>query len=313
MTKQLPKLDWFDLKKYDATSQFDVIDWYYFMNKRYFLKNLLAEKIESSTPSAIIKEEIRNLLLSQGIKMLKESPLFRDDTDIDLAVVASVRDAYVSDLYSMEFDPQDIERIQSNDDSARGGLLLRDYKLKYSDSDEEVSIDELLSISPLNDVVVEKYLLPPGVSDKAMLSIDILAPDEQLIEDFTNWLNGYRARTLLVSDAKKYSEPVMKSWSKIQLLAYLDIKLVSKHEDIRLTNEQIVGLLYPTPDDKTDIRTIKKYEKLLMGDWGMKALRKQAESFKREKLITILLHQRKPALKQAISSHKTINKVYDKK
>jgi len=80
--------------------------------------------------------------------------------------------------------------------------------------------------------------------DKANVTIDIFATDEQIKQDFNHWLKFHRKKWNLENKKLAFSQENFTKWIKWRLIPYLDLKLISIYENKELSLVDIAGLLY---------------------------------------------------------------------
>ncbi|HEY5138108.1 MAG TPA: DUF6387 family protein, partial [Methylococcales bacterium] len=81
--------------------------------------------------------------------------------------------------------------------------------------------------------------------DRADLTIDIGASDEQLMNDFSQWLKNHRTITKHKVREKRFTSKDFEKWRNNKVLPYLDLTLIANAEDKQLTQNTVGRLLFP--------------------------------------------------------------------
>lgn len=93
---------------------------------------------------------------------------------------------------------------------------------------------------------------------KAVLSVDLHATDEHIIQDFKNWLSDTR-NTLAKASAKRiFSSLDFAEWGEYKILPYLDLKIWSIYSGSKITQAMIGNAIFP---DELDVDTTERIRK----------------------------------------------------
>lgn len=108
-----------------------------------------------------------------------------------------------------------------------------------------------------------------GLNQRVWAEIDVNTPDDILIDAFKNWLSEVRKAPCFNDKDIPYhlfSDGVVKAshinkWHSLRVLAYLDLKIISRITHTKLTLKNIADIVYP---DQYDIDTTEKVRKTLI-------------------------------------------------
>jgi len=123
------------------------------------------------------------------------------------------------------------------------------------------------SVNPLQvDDVIDRHLkLIPKLQVEAgkvtLLNVNLYESDAVLIEDFKQWLQFEREKKEVEPLRNHYSDARIRRWHQFRVLAYLDISLWHKLNDITCTNGQMALLLYPDDTSGIGAERIRKTTK----------------------------------------------------
>lgn len=118
--------------------------------------------------------------------------------------------------------------------------LLYDSKI-FGDAPEYIYDQSTLS-KPIDELVYENWGDTHDVGFRH-LAIDIFAADEQIIEDFSNWLSNIRHKYNRYSIKKVFTERDKKSWINNRLIQFIDLKLITAYDDMCLTDHEMGDVL----------------------------------------------------------------------
>jgi hypothetical protein len=102
-----------------------------------------------------------------------------------------------------------------------------------------------------NDVPFDILLkeTAPSFAQYAHVRIDLNASDQQLKDDFDYWLKNYRNATEIYSNRKYFSQSDLKRWFEFCAIPYLDLLLIAKIEDKKITQHRLANLIFPNEFD----------------------------------------------------------------
>lgn len=208
---------WFDLRKYDAVEGFDISDWYFQLEKRQTIQLFAKENQDLMDRVHISRWKVINNNTKKYIASIKENPVL--DVSKYKRTIQSVRDTNFFDLHMAASGNEEIKKlINSPDDS---------FDFNKSDS--------LIISRPKSSVYM----------NRAMLTIDLSATDEQLTNDFNDWLKSHRLTTNSRVREKRFSSKDFSKWINFRILPYLDLTLIADAEDKTLTQNMLGRILFP--------------------------------------------------------------------
>lgn len=209
---------WFKLSNYDAVETFDINEWYFQLEKRQALRlsilinNDLAERLKVGGWMHPHYEKTAKEL----IESIKDQPIFVNDKRE--MPVRSVTDTVLFDL--------------------RFASVWNNNQENASD----LSFDKFISTFPYMPVAPRKSIESYCCS---ILTVDINASDQQLKNDFEEWLKDFRQTTKYEAEKKSIAPNALRKWAKHKVLPYLDLTLIAEAEKKRLTQNKLGNLLFP--------------------------------------------------------------------
>ena len=263
---------WFSLKNYLGAKELSSYGWYIHLIRRwaaldclergyrYELSHFFTQPILSESEINLIKSKMTSGRNTQQVPKIAKVNLFTD----------TVRSLGLYWIAYGENDDLDVVKAIAN----------------LTNGNETDNDNELLSTS------YDLYLKEKkGISNDGLLllEIDSTATDEKILEDFATWLK--LARDEFGSIKKKaFTEATFSEWCDYGVLPYLDLKIWSKKNCIKLTHYAIGKALYPDDDESCNDptervrRTTAPKADWLMNSAVLRALEIQAESDKKATL-----------------------------
>jgi len=237
MTNSSP-FSWFDINKYADVEILNLEDWYFQLNKRRVI--LEFANVNPKLVGLIHRSrwEYVNRNAKKYISSIKNQPIFIPDKGS--RPILSVRNSDFFDLRMAYIRSNRLEEVLNT--------------LKSENFNER---DEELIISPAD------YFNPYS---RAMLTVDLVATDEQLIKDFREWLKTIRAISKNKVREKKFKPNDLKKWVNYQILPYLDLTLIADAEEIILTQNMLGRMLFPNEYNVDLTERIRKIVKPL-AEW----------------------------------------------
>jgi hypothetical protein len=235
---------WFKLENYDSFKIMSIEDWANQLKIRatvdFIIRNFLSKnwnnrsKVREVASSYV--EALKNgfvLNMSDDNSKIRES-LFAIFHDHPFST-ASVNSLTNINVRSMELSPSYREIW----DDASHELL---YYLR-PDHFEELPKKAIAPYN-FNDEVAEP-VFDEDEDDLAYVTIDITATDEQIKSDLAHWLTHYRkAKNYEAPSKKKYTQADFDHWVKFGFVPYLDLMLIAKFEEKRISDESIGALIF---------------------------------------------------------------------
>lgn len=98
------------------------------------------------------------------------------------------------------------------------------------------------------------------------VSVDLVASDEQLKEDFSSWLEKTRKQIKKKKKRRFVKQADFDQWVKHGVIPYLDLTFMAKLEGKKITQDQIGDLIFPNQLNVTVSERIRKVTKPL-AEW----------------------------------------------
>jgi hypothetical protein len=237
---------WFDLKKYEKLKELDLQGWATQLEIR---RNMLTFKV----------------LAEIYVNKIKENPIFiySDDTDSDIKT------------FSFKLPPSLSVKSKNKNQELHEGNEKYIGWLEMTDNE----MDEFIKGGNERYIEDTGYLIR-GVSSEVV--VDLTATDEQIINDFRQWLTDYRKSIGYTPIKKSFTEKHLFEWTQWRLLPYLDLKIVSCIEGKELKLSRVARLLF---EDEYEIdivdrlrRTTKPKAEWLIKDETIDAILTQVRS-----------------------------------
>lgn len=254
-SKGLP--EWFSLQNYNETKFLTPLEWYENLHKRrmFFVFQRMADSNRQDISAWRKEDAVKRC--KEIHDLIAEKPVIRvnDDKKIyyDKTTVYSLNNGDLVDNYNWltkNAPPVFFEYVellnQSRDDAFTLTFKNKDLRSYFKDQ-----------CSSWNN-------------EKALLSINLHASDEHIIEDFKKWLANTRSGLAKKSTKKTFSTTDLTEWTDYKILPYLDLKIWSIFTDCHITQVIIGNAIFPDElnVDTTERirRTTKKKAEWLMNN-----------------------------------------------
>jgi hypothetical protein len=270
----------FDVRRYDRQSSLNLLQWCHQLMFRAMLQ-IYAEKTPRHTFCAGSEYEFDFLRL---ISMVIEDPLKRtNQTEPFLRSIhhRSVSDVSVGDIFSTA------STLDWNDPSLRKA---HDELLAFDDQAPQDGSKEALD--KIDQQSLHEFIVELGSSyDRDIYArIDLTSTDERIVEDFRHWLNQKRAYLKARRgrhSVRKFTQADLHQWANMQVLAYIDLKMLAGTLGVRIPFHMFGELLFP---DEIGVDTTERVRKnvaplaaYLMDSAILDAMESQAASEVRKK------------------------------
>ena len=238
--KGLP--EWFSLHNYNETKFLTPLEWYENLHKRrmFFVFQSLSHSNRQDI-SEWRKEDAAKRC-KEFLDLIAEKPVIRVNNEKEIfyskTTVYSLNNYGLVHNYNwlaknappVFFEYVEIQN-QSEDDAFT--LANRDEELKNFFKDQCSSWD----------------------NEKALISVNLHATDEHIIEDFKNWLANTRISHTKQAAKKMFSKTDFMEWAEYQILPYLDLKIWSIFMDCHITQVTIGNAIFP---DELNVDTTER-------------------------------------------------------
>jgi hypothetical protein len=240
--------EWFDLAKYKRTREFDAAEWYDQLSMRMNIHNNIsvdasdAEKLDSNYQS-----------LLDALKTITQYGLISPSNFPDSRRLASF-------LLSQGGGSHSIRPLSCADVLTASWTVGKRPKMGLINT-VRTSYDSISQL-PLT----------------AHIQVDLRASDEQIVNDFKQWLGGHRESLKRAARKRMFSEADFKQWSRYQALPCIDLMLWGEYQGVRYTNSLLANSLFPTEwtDSERIRKTVKPMAKRLLSPSTLNALGMQA-------------------------------------
>ncbi|QVN18739.1 DUF6387 family protein [Burkholderia pyrrocinia] len=229
---QLPKS--FQVEKYDECASFNAQDWYSNLMHRALRKSMAshgeyyANELKGGADRVLERPIFPRMKISEGDGFSKN--VFK----------SQILDQTAYDYLTGEW----ILRIyDSGDSSYRDALTTMDEEVHGESNFGEKASKAYEKL----DVPAWKMLTDLGfdISGEVLVSVDLYASEEKLIEDFRAWLRTTREKLGVPNIKRKFTEADFERWHQNKILGYLDLTFWAHINGYRLTNEMIGSALFP--------------------------------------------------------------------
>lgn len=232
---------WFDLKNYDKLKELDLQGWI----TQIALRNLVY-KFDDAAQN--YKEVIKNNPVYIPIAMTWEDAFAAKRYAKALEVDPNAIDTYEKDT-SRTIDLNDWRNNGSNlpfnTYSVRGTPLSSHLHLA---NDSRLNLDCIYDESKTGftaDMIYKEQHIDMLGDNVTHVTVDLAANDRQIMRDFSYWLTEYRKITGNEETQKNVTQSNFKRWIKNGVIPYLDLKLISKLEDKKITASKLAYLIFP--------------------------------------------------------------------
>ncbi|MDP1665511.1 MAG: DUF6387 family protein [Methylobacter sp.] len=240
MTRELDT-SWFNLKNYEALKTMSVADWVWQIEIRHY--SYLAAH-HNPVHLRDDEENKRLLLMATELKAgitipdNQEYPYDRHHHRADSVIKG--QPFYTTSINSLA--SADLWRLTKNKD-----LLPVWDACQYAHDtvyEHDTNSDCLKTAFTPIDFHIKKNQ-HPYIYPLAHLVADLSATDEQIKNDFAKWLTHYRQEIGYQSPKKLFTQKDFDHWVKHGVIPYLDLFIISKIEDKKITQNKMAQLIFP--------------------------------------------------------------------
>ncbi len=93
------------------------------------------------------------------------------------------------------------------------------------------------------------------------MTINLFATDEQIKQDFTDWLENSRRMADIKPQKKLFSQVNFDYWIEYGVIQYLDLVLIAKIEGKKITQNQLARLIFPNEHEIDIVERLRKVTK----------------------------------------------------
>ena len=265
MTEELDA-SWFDLNNYDALKTMSISEWAWQLQEREnfiqienFTRIYHGEPDKDFLPilkAGVIPETLGNLFMTSGIK----SEILKNEAKID---GRSFSTASVNSLetYSL-WQTMENNHLNHIWEACRhvDEFILNKEELKNELSE--------VAFAPF-DFHVNRFW-DTDADHSAHVVINPYASDEQIKDDLTKWLAHYRKLIDIKIEKKLFSQSDFDSWVKYGVIPYIDVMLIAKTEDKKITQNKLARMIFPDEYNVDIVERLRKVTKPI-AEWLIKS------------------------------------------
>lgn len=228
----------FDITKYDDSKNMTIADWANAISFRY-----MVYRTYSQFDKKIDYKNLMNQIFEKPINISNSSKPHAYGV---LGSNKSIYDVTVMDVYY--YFTERINHPSMVD--VKNECEKRDKLFELNDDVEILSNDKKLNWKLLDSSFMSYSNEKTGYNDSdELLRVNMSFSDDLIINDLKRWLKEKR----LNSDKfkKSFQKSDLENWSKLRVLALLDLDFYSEIYSVRFTNHLLGDLLFP--DDEVDV------------------------------------------------------------
>lgn len=227
----------FDVTRYDECQNWAVVEWAVAIEFRHLLD-----------------VQLRHLTQYKQSGLYDDLPLYGpyDPKFVRMALQYIRRNPTSLTHLDQELDPVD----RAVRDMTVGEMMWALDDLTYpkekldSASLRQIRSDAQLMSQSIDDACVARgnYPLP---NDRLALVVDFSKTDDNIRQDFANWLNQKRRESMDSIGRNwwaRFDKKTFSKWHRYHLLGCIDLELLAKAAGLRLTHKQMADALYPQVD-----------------------------------------------------------------
>lgn len=245
------------IERYDQMKTLSVAEWEEQWAARFVLRIFL--NLRNSDGDERVDEQLRQFVMRLFIDPIlsSDNPLTKGSLTLDTRYPA-VRGLTATDIYNT-FELLSDEEFDDVASACRKGIF-------RSEEDRE------LCWTDLDALCMERRGEPWHTP---LLTVDLNATDEQIMNDFRRWLDEERRTRVRVIDRdakemrKDISEKDISKWVQFRVAAYVDIILVQEWlrttNAAKLTDPQTAELLFP---DEYEVDRVSRLRKVVQKEAG---------------------------------------------
>lgn len=294
---------WFNLRKYDAVKSFKAADWYFQLEKRKVIRDYVQIYIEKKIQCGGWMDPWYENNCKKCIESIKAQPIFVNEKQEPPSL--SVRDALISDLdcvrhndhvnvSNLSFD-EFINNFRSQPITPRPLIPASSYKvmltidINASNAQLKKEFNEWLKSYRMsvkeefnNWHDNEKVWLDSVANNPKGNPNDPLVLDKNMVDQRLKNLGSYKKLAHSKDREELFEIKKIEQWHKHRILPYLDLVLIAKATEKKLTQIKIANVLYNDLKNEDITKYIRdnpsKLAKTLLDEKTLEALRVQAKS-----------------------------------
>jgi len=282
MTQRIKKIselpEWFSLEKYDTAKTLDAAGWYVQLYIRARCLSYLADGEDISGILNLIRDEpIIDVTENSSLNFHYYRGMFYEQPIIEQSKYG-VHSLTVHELYMAAINMEESKRVQAK---AFFEMILNSLLGVPPESPRDSSILNREKTAFLYEPVHHVLRKP---LDQALLSVNLLLPDRELVEQFEAYLPVLRKECDAPIFSKKWHRPDFAEWARLGVLPYLDLMLWEKEQDAKISYQVMEEAIFPSiggSENRIRKTTVPKAKELIskksLALLRVQAIREQGE------------------------------------
>ncbi|MFJ1214517.1 DUF6387 family protein [Burkholderia pyrrocinia] len=241
-----------DVEKYDVCFQWKLGDWVANIFHRLIRQSSIDDNLSDSAYIAMMQEATDEVFDSPELNYgHSEEGAIDADPSSPPAVGQRVRDMSVLDVLRLRdyFDDAVFSKYTTAYSHAVEAIDVFTGRENPDASDSAFEAATLVSDTP--EWVMTKECLGEDFrfSPFAVASVDLEAPDDELVEHFLAWVASARANRGIEPLARSFTKADLQLWSEMRVLTYIDLTLWAKARNLRISATVMGRALFPSEFD----------------------------------------------------------------
>lgn len=257
-TSELP--EWFSLEKYDTAKTLDAAGWYVQLYIRARCLSYFAAGEDISGILNLIRDEpIIDVTKSSSLSFHYYRGMFYEEHIIEQSK-HGVHSLTVHELYMAAINMEESKRVQAK---AFFEMILNSLWGVSTESPRDPSVLSREKTAFLYEPVHHVLRKP---LDQALLGVNLLLPDRELVEQFKAYLPVLRKECDAAFFTEKWHQPDFVEWARLGVLPYLDLIIWAQEEDRNITYKVLEEAIFPRSEgseDRVRKTTAPKAEQLI--------------------------------------------------
>jgi len=264
--------EWFSLEKYDTANTLDAAGWYVQLYIRARCLSYLADGEDISVMLNLIRDEpIIDVTANSDLSFHYYRGMFYEEPIIEQSR-HGVHSLTVHELYMAAINMEESKRVQAK---AFFELVLHSLWGVSPESPKDRSVLSREKTAFLYEPVHHVLSKP---LDQALLGVNLLLPDKELVERFKEYLPVLRKECDAPIFSEKWHRPDFAEWARLGVLPYLDLMLWEKEQDAKISYFIMEQAIFPSSEGSEDRvrKTTAPKSKELISRKSLALLRAQA-------------------------------------
>jgi hypothetical protein len=264
---------WFDLEKYQLANTLNAAGWYVQLSIRKRCLSYVSQgddlseilnRIRAAPIIDITKHDMLSFHFHSG--MFYEQPVIEQS-------IHGFHSLTVHELYMAGINIEESKRTQA-----------RTFYDEIFCAPENPREPPLIKGKKMAFLYEPVHRVSSTTPDNALLGINLLLPDKELIEQFKTFLPVLRKECGASLFSAKWRKPDFSEWARLGVLPYLDLMIWEKEHDVKILNNVMEEAIFSSrqgSEDRIRKTTAPKAEELISKK-SLALLRAQAKREQRE-------------------------------